>query len=123
MSFKILKFTCSVLKCIVCHFRNKRPHCILVGTADRTATHVKEDVDNVVSDLINGDSQFPKIKVTYMNDNLSRVFANSQRAEADMREYPNVLRQAISMARRMQDPIVEFSQLAGKKKLKKFEKI
>ena len=59
------------------------------------------------------EEQFPSIKVNLMNDNLSKVFANSKRAEQDFREFPNVLRQAISLARRMQDPLIEFTQLCG----------
>ena len=51
-----------------------------------------------------------------MNDNLAKVYANSKRAEDDYREYPTVLREAVSLARRMQDPLVEFSQLTGASK-------
>ena len=43
----------------------------------------------------------------------SVVYANSKRAEHDFREYPSVLRQAVSLARRMQDPLTECTQLAG----------
>ena len=32
------------------------------------------------------------------------------------REYPTVLRQAVSLARRMQDPLIEFAQLTGAEK-------
>jgi len=31
--------------------------------------------------------------------------------QSDFRDYPELLRQAISLARRLQDPLVEFSQL------------
>ena len=95
--------------------QTNRPHAIVVGSGDRAALAIKEDVEFVVTDLIN-DEQFPKIKVTLMNDNLARVYANSVRAEEDFREFPTVLRQAISLARRMQDPLVEFSQLCGSEK-------
>lgn len=30
---------------------------------------------------------------------------------ADFREYPELLRQAVSLARKMQDPLIEYSQL------------
>ena len=51
-----------------------------------------------------------------MNDNLAKVYSNSVRAQADFTEYPPVLRQAVSLARRMQDPLIEFSQLTGPEK-------
>ena len=92
-----------------------RPHCIVVGTADRAALAIREDVEGVVNDLV-AEEQFPKIKVTFISDNLAKVYANSVRAESDFREYPTVLRQAVSLARRMQDPLVEFSQLTGAEK-------
>ena len=59
------------------------------------------------------EEQFPKILVTLMSDNLARVYANSKRADQDFREFPPVLRQAVSLARRFQDPLIEFSQLTG----------
>ena len=75
-----------------------RPHCIVVGSADRAALAIKEDIEGIVNDLVS-DEQFPKLKVTYISDNLARVYANSTRAEADMREYPTVLRQAVSLGK------------------------
>ncbi len=90
----------------------KRPHVIVVGTADRAAINIKRDVEDLVQDLVEQE-EFPRIEVNLMDDNLSFVYANSKRAEQDFRHYPKVLRQAISLARRMQDPLVEFSQLCG----------
>ena len=57
-----------------------------MGSADRAALAIKEDIEGVVNDLVN-DEQFPKLKVTFISDNLARVYANSSRAEADMRYY------------------------------------
>ena len=48
--------------------------------------------------------------------NLSKVYAKSAKSEQDYREYPEVLREAVSLARRMQDPLIEFSQLCGPEK-------
>ena len=95
------------------HFiKTKKPHAIVVGATDRVATAIKQKVEDVVKEL-EQEEQFPQIKVNLMNDNLSKVYANSKRAEQDFREFPNVLRQAISLARRMQDPLIEFTQLTG----------
>ncbi|XP_040577453.1 transcription elongation factor SPT6 [Lepeophtheirus salmonis] len=91
----------------------KRPHVIVVGAIDRDAVRVRYDVEAVVHELVEGEHQFPKIGVFLMDDNLAKVYSNSTRASQDFRDYPNVLRQGISLARRMQDPLIEFSQLAG----------
>ena len=95
------------------HFiKSKKPHVIVMGAADGMSRILKEKVEAVVKELVE-EEQFPQIKVNLMNDNLSKVYANSKRAEQDFREFPNVLRQAISLARRMQDPLIEFTQLTG----------
>ncbi len=39
------------------------------------------------------------------------VYQSSKAAEAEFKDYPQVLRQAISVGRRLQDPLVELSQL------------
>jgi transcription elongation factor SPT6 len=91
----------------------KRPHCVVIGASDRTALNVQRDVEEIVDDLVHGSEQFPKLGVFLVDDNLAKVYANSKRADQDFRDYPTVLRQAISLARRMQDPLIEFSQLTG----------
>jgi len=58
-----------------------KPHCIVVGVADRTGLDVKRDVENVVMDLVNSDAQFPRIGVFAVDDNLAKLYANSSRAE------------------------------------------
>ncbi len=55
----------------------------------------------------------PKLGVYLMDDNLAKVYAASNKAEQEFREFPPVLRQAVSLARRMQDPLIAFSQLCG----------
>ena len=47
-----------------------------------------------------------------MDNNLSKVYSNTNRATQDFREYPPVLKEAVSIGRRLQDPLVEFSQVS-----------
>lgn len=88
----------------------KKPHVIVIGGESREANQIIEDVKTVVSDLAESD-QLPIINVELLDNELSTIYMNSKRAENDFRDYPQLLRQAISLARRMQDPLVEFSQL------------
>ena len=60
---------------------------------------------------VEGEHEFPHIGVFVVDDNLAKVYANSARAKADFPQYPPILLQAISLARRFQDPLVEFSQV------------
>lgn len=46
-----------------------------------------------------------------MENELAKVYMNSKRAEADFADFPATLRQAISLARRLRDPLPEFCQL------------
>ncbi|KAM7309648.1 transcription elongation factor SPT6 [Ixodes scapularis] len=89
---------------------NKKPHVICVGAQSREALQIVEDIKAVVTDLAENE-QMPLINVELLDNDLAIVYMNSKKAESDFRDYPLLLRQAISLARRMQDPLVEFSQL------------
>ncbi|XP_017776397.1 PREDICTED: transcription elongation factor SPT6 isoform X2 [Nicrophorus vespilloides] len=88
----------------------KKPHVIVIGGESREAMMISEDMKGLVSDLVDND-QFPSINVEIVDNELAKVYANSHKSETDFREYPELLRQAVSLARKMQDPLVEYSQL------------
>lgn len=88
----------------------KKPHAIVIGGESREALMTVSDIKDIVSQLAE-DEQFPQIPVEIMDNELAKVYANSIKGENDFRDYPLLLRQAISLARRLQDPLVEFSQL------------
>ncbi|XP_064461195.1 transcription elongation factor SPT6-like [Ornithodoros turicata] len=89
---------------------NKKPHVICLGAVSREALQIIEDIKAVVTDLAENE-QMPLIGVELVDNDLATVYMNSKKAENDFRDYPPLLRQAISLARRLQDPLVEFSQL------------
>ncbi|KAG8306071.1 Transcription elongation factor SPT6 [Homalodisca vitripennis] len=88
----------------------KKPHAVVVGGESRDAIMVSTDIKDIVNTLVE-DEQFPQIPCEIMDNEFAKVYANSIKGENDFRDYPMLLRQAISLARRMQDPLVEFSQL------------
>lgn len=90
--------------------RNKKPHVLAVGGESMKALKVQRDLQEAIKVLVDED-QFPKISVEIVNNDLAKVYSNSKKGNADFREYPIILRQAISIARRLQDPLVEYSQL------------
>ncbi|XP_018496136.1 LOW QUALITY PROTEIN: transcription elongation factor SPT6-like, partial [Galendromus occidentalis] len=90
----------------------KKPHCVVISAESREALSIKEDVEQVIKEL-GDDDQFPAVQVMLLDCGLALVYANSKRAEQEFREYPPLLKQAVSLARRMQDPLIEFSQLCG----------
>ncbi|XP_065088333.1 transcription elongation factor SPT6 isoform X1 [Ochlerotatus camptorhynchus] len=100
------------LQSITDFIRNKKPHVIAVGGESREALMIQKDFQECVKTLVD-EEQFPEIAVEIMDNELAKVYANSVKGTSDFREYPFVLRQAISLARRIQDPLVEFSQLCN----------
>jgi len=90
----------------------KKPHVIAIGGESREAMMIADDLRAIVKELSESD-QFPVIKVEIIDNELAKVYANSNKGVADFRDYPELLRQAISLARKMQDPLIEYSQLCN----------
>ncbi|KAG5681165.1 hypothetical protein PVAND_010625 [Polypedilum vanderplanki] len=92
--------------------RNKKPHVVAIGGESREALMIQADLREVIQNLVD-DDKFPEINVEILDNDFAKIYANSKKAETDFREYPLLLRQAISIARRLRDPLVEFSQLCS----------
>ncbi|XP_026680189.1 transcription elongation factor SPT6 [Diaphorina citri] len=88
----------------------KKPHVIAVSGESREALMIQKDLEVIIKQL-GEDEEFPEIKVEIVDNEFSKIYANSIKGESDFKEYPILLRQAISLARRLQDPLMEFSQL------------
>lgn len=88
----------------------KKPHVVCIGGESREALMIAEDIKAVIADLVESE-QFPTINVEIIDNELAKVYANSNKGTSDFREYPELLRQAVSLARKMQDPLIEYSQL------------
>uniref|UniRef100_UPI00358E2347 transcription elongation factor SPT6 isoform X2 n=1 Tax=Myxine glutinosa TaxID=7769 RepID=UPI00358E2347 len=89
---------------------NKKPQVVVVGGENRDALMVVEDVRRVVSDAEQEQAGSP-VAVELIPTDLSILYMNGRAAETEFREYPPVLRQAVSLARRLQDPLGEFAQV------------
>ena len=96
--------------------KQKRPHVIAVAAEDMDARGVLRDVNEIITDLKEND-EFPDVlEAVLVDNNLAKVYSNTPKAKSDFREFPDILVQAISVGRRLQDPLVEFSQLCGPEK-------
>uniref|UniRef100_A0A8D8RJL4 Transcription elongation factor SPT6 n=1 Tax=Cacopsylla melanoneura TaxID=428564 RepID=A0A8D8RJL4_9HEMI len=89
---------------------SKKPHVIAVSGESREAIMIQKDLEGIIKQL-GEDEEFPEVKVEIVDNEFSKIYANSLKGESDFKEYPVLLRQAISLARRLQDPLMEFSQL------------
>lgn len=92
--------------------QNKKPHIIAIGGESREALMLKIDVQELVKELSEED-QFPMIAVEIVDNELAKIYANSKKGASEFKEYPDLLKQAVSIARKMQDPLVEYSQLCS----------
>ncbi|CAD7091358.1 unnamed protein product [Hermetia illucens] len=90
--------------------RNKKPHVIAIGGESREACMIQQDLQEIIKELVE-EEQFPNVAVEIVDNELAKIYANSNKGQSDFREYPDLLRQAVSIARKMQDPLVEYSQL------------
>lgn len=89
---------------------NKKPHVIAVGSETMLARTVIGDINDLIMKLMETD-QFPPISVELVDNELSVVFQECKRAQTEFPSFPPLLRQAVSLARRLLDPLIEFSQL------------
>ncbi|XP_015684982.1 transcription elongation factor SPT6-like, partial [Protobothrops mucrosquamatus] len=90
----------------------KKPHVVIIGGENRDAQMLVEDVKRIVHELEQG-QQLSSIGVELVDNELATLYMNSKKSEAEFRDYPPVLRQAVSLARRIQDPLVEFAQVCS----------
>ncbi|XP_068217415.1 transcription elongation factor SPT6 isoform X2 [Palaemon carinicauda] len=90
----------------------RKPHVVAVSGESREAIMVQEDLMQILKDL-EEQEQFPKINVEIIDNDLADIYSISKKGEADFLDYPPLLRQAVSIGRRVQDPLIEFSQLCN----------
>ena len=90
----------------------KKPHVIALGANTIETRYVFGHLHDMVQQLQDSD-QLPPISVEVVDNNVSVIYQNSRRANADFPDYPPLLRQAVSLARRLQDPLTEYCQLCS----------
>lgn len=90
----------------------KKPHVIAVTAENHDALMIIEDIKTVITELEQQQEMAP-ISVELVDNELAMVYEGTQKAEEEFREYPPVLRHAVSIARRIQDPLMEFAQLCN----------
>ncbi|XP_061104360.1 transcription elongation factor SPT6 [Conger conger] len=91
---------------------SKKPHVVAVAGENRDAHMVMEDIKRTVSEL-EQEASLPPVGVELVDNELAQLYMNSKKSEADFRDYPPLLRQAVSVARKIQDPLVEYAQVCS----------
>jgi transcription elongation factor SPT6 len=102
--------------------RNK-PMCVVINTAERESCRRVFDRLKEVSTQIHDTAMLDAsnrgeddtghvphaIHITYENDEVAQMYANSKRAEKEFPNYDPILRRAVSLARYVQNPVAELS--------------
>uniref|UniRef100_A0A4W5L4X4 Transcription elongation factor SPT6 n=1 Tax=Hucho hucho TaxID=62062 RepID=A0A4W5L4X4_9TELE len=91
---------------------SKKPHVVAVAGENRDAHMIMEDIKRTVSEL-EQESSLPAVGVELVDNELSMLYMNSTKSQTDFRDYPPLLRQAVSVARKIQDPLVEYAQVCS----------
>lgn len=89
----------------------KKPHAVAVTGESRESLMIIDDIKAIIIELEQED--IPPINVELVEHDLALVYENSNRAMNEFRDYPPVLRHAVSVARRLQDPLIEFASLCN----------
>eukprot|EP00743_Colponemidia_sp_Colp-15_P007289 GILK01007872.1.p1 GENE.GILK01007872.1~~GILK01007872.1.p1 ORF type:complete len:1816 (-),score=424.36 GILK01007872.1:186-5633(-) len=95
----------------------QEPHAVVIGANGMRVNEFKKNVRNLAIELAadaagNEDAIENAAWVTWGEVEVPRVFANSKRGAKMYPDYPPLLRQAISLGRKMQDPLAETLGLA-----------
>ena len=78
----------------------------------RVTEFLQRDINKMLEELSIQEG-IPRTTCELVDDQLARIYSNSQRSKTDFREYPDLLRLAVSIARRLQDPLIEFAQMCN----------
>ncbi|XP_068145157.1 transcription elongation factor SPT6-like isoform X2 [Drosophila tropicalis] len=100
----------AALRKLTSFIKSKKPHVVVIGAESRDALMIQTEIRDILKELETTE-QFPRIEVEIVENELAKVYANSKKGESEFREYPALLKQAVSLARKIQDPLVEYSQL------------
>ncbi|CAH3024911.1 unnamed protein product [Porites evermanni] len=88
--------------------------CFGVQHQQRRLTALRErhqdDMKMCIAEL-EQENQIPTISVEALDGEVARIFTSSPRSENEFLEYPSLLRHAVSLGRRIQDPLSEFAAL------------
>ncbi|CAI8018492.1 Transcription elongation factor SPT6 [Geodia barretti] len=89
----------------------KRPEAVALAAESRDALMLADDLSNALVEL-EGEEGVPVVPVELVTPDVAKIFSKSPRAKESFPEYPELLCEAISLGRRHQEPLLEFSSLA-----------
>ncbi|CAJ0578676.1 unnamed protein product, partial [Mesorhabditis spiculigera] len=91
--------------------KRRKPHCIVIGGDDLEARRHQFDLQRLVGDMRDS-MAIPQAPDVFIAENShTKVYGHSQMGKNEFPEYPVILREAVSLARYVADPMVELCHL------------
>lgn len=91
---------------------NKKPHAVALAAETIQTKYICQELAQILDELREHDG-LPLIPIEIVDNELSNVYMNLKRATEEFVDFPPLLLQAISNARRLNDPLSEYAKLCG----------
>lgn len=91
---------------------HRKPHVIALAAESVQTKYIWEDLGQLMMELSESEG-IPNIPIEIVDNELANVYMNSKKAQEEFPEYPPPLLQAVSIARRLADPLIEFAKLCN----------
>uniref|UniRef100_A0A1I7T2H6 Suppressor of Ty 6 homolog n=1 Tax=Caenorhabditis tropicalis TaxID=1561998 RepID=A0A1I7T2H6_9PELO len=91
--------------------QRRRPHAIGLNIEDMDCLQLKRDLDEAIIELLTKGHIYRTIPVFLMDSEAAKVYMRSNISVAENPDHPPTLRQAVSLARLLLDPIPEYAHL------------
>ncbi|KAK0416608.1 hypothetical protein QR680_012588 [Steinernema hermaphroditum] len=91
----------------------KKPHIIGIAAENLDTMWIKQDLETAIRELVEESELRRMINVDYVDNEVCKIYMNSKMAQSEFPDYPLTLRQAVSLARVILDPLVEYSHLCN----------
>lgn len=88
----------------------RKPHAVALAAETIQTKYVCQDLAQILDELREHDG-LPLIPIEIVDNELSNVYINLKKANDEFPEFPGLLLQAISNARRLNDPLSEYAKL------------
>ncbi len=88
-------------------------HLYFIQHSQLDARRLYEDLQDITARLEKDRKISHHCHVTYVDLEIPKIFANSSRADSEFPEFPAPLRQAVSLARCLMDPMTELASLSS----------
>lgn len=92
--------------------RSRKPHVVGVAGYNAETRRLIKHLQTMISEMNQTrESGTSAIDLVVVNDEAARLFKNSSRAQSEFPDQPEVMRYCISLARRLQNPLLEYTGL------------